>query len=315
MGDRVVPCLRVSYRGGSDSQLSQLANHQLGDTLKLWIRVGSVGVSSLINVPYNEESDRYEVEFWGYPDSNLRDLLGNKGKAALDRGELQVRTDLVHGGLDNFSRDIVANQDMRQVAPTSSMHPVLPLHVELAWANFEQSIWDSQNGANYHYEFNMIQRGWDQYLQVGISPTPHGGFGFLEFRNLLSNYFGFRGSGELSRQLEWWNLDAFGRKVLEGQGQRQEDFLAVEYMDLHILKPDCGIGLHRHRDNQEVFLMMAGRGYMVIGDWCKLPARERCFEVRTLKSGSLALLKGGNLHGLMNATDEDISLFMFGGYD
>jgi mannose-6-phosphate isomerase-like protein (cupin superfamily) len=191
----------------------------------------------------------------------------------------------------------------------------LPLHVELAWANFEQSIWDSQNGANYHYEFNMIQRGWDQYLQVGISPTPHGGFGFLEFRNLLSNYFGFRGSGELSRQLEWWNLDAFGRKVLEGQGQRQEDFLAVEYMDLHILKPDCGIGLHRHRDNQEVFLMMAGRGYMVIGDWCKLPARERCFEVRTLKSGSLALLKGGNLHGLMNATDEDISLFMFGGYD
>jgi mannose-6-phosphate isomerase-like protein (cupin superfamily) len=315
VGDRVVPCLRVSYRGGSDSQLSQLANHQLGDTLKLWIRVGSVGVSSLINVPYNEESDRYEVEFWGYPDSNLRDLLGNKGKAALDRGELQVRTDLVHGGLDNFSRDIVANQDMRQVAPTSSMHPVLPLHVELAWANFEQSIWDSQNGANYHYEFNMIQRGWDQYLQVGISPTPHGGFGFLEFRNLLSNYFGFRGSGELSRQLEWWNLDAFGRKVLEGQGQRQEDFLAVEYMDLHILKPDCGIGLHRHRDNQEVFLMMAGRGYMVIGDWCKLPARERCFEVRTLKSGSLALLKGGNLHGLMNATDEDISLFMFGGYD
>jgi len=27
------------------------------------------------------------------------------------------------------------------------------------------------------------------------------------------------------------------------------------------------------------------------------------------------MLKGGNLHGLMNATDEDIQLFMFGGYD
>jgi len=37
--------------------------------------------------------------------------------------------------------------------------------------------------------------------------------------------------------------------------------------------------------------------------------------VRTLRSGHLAMLKGGNLHGLINSTDEDISLFMFGGYD
>ena len=87
-------------------------------------------------------------------------------------------------------------------------------------------------------------------------------------------------------------------------------------MDLHILKPSCGIGLHRHRDNQEVFLLMAGRGYMVVGDWCKMTfTRARCFEIRTLRSGHFAMLKGGNLHVLMNATDEDISLFMFGGYD
>jgi mannose-6-phosphate isomerase-like protein (cupin superfamily) len=86
-------------------------------------------------------------------------------------------------------------------------------------------------------------------------------------------------------------------------------------MDIHLLKGNCGIGLHRHRDNQEVFLMMEGKGFMVIGDWCKMPARERCFEIRTLRSGHFAMLKGGNLHALMNATDEDISLFMFGGYD
>ncbi len=54
---------------------------------------------------------------------------------------------------------------------------------------------------------------------------------------------------------------------------------------------------------------------MVIGDWNKFPERERCFEIRTLLPGHLAMLKGGNLHGLMNATDENISLFMFGGYD
>ncbi len=85
-------------------------------------------------------------------------------------------------------------------------------------------------------------------------------------------------------------------------------------MDLHILRPECGIGLHRHRDNQEAFLMLEERGYMVVGDWCKMPQRERRFEIRTLRSGHLAMLKGGNLHGLVNATDEQILLFMFGGY-
>lgn len=54
---------------------------------------------------------------------------------------------------------------------------------------------------------------------------------------------------------------------------------------------------------------------MVVGDWCKLPERERCFEIRTLLPGNLAMLKGGQLHGLMNLLDEDASLFMFGGYD
>ncbi|WP_199328015.1 cupin domain-containing protein [Cylindrospermum sp. FACHB-282] len=98
-------------------------------------------------------------------------------------------------------------------------------------------------------------------------------------------------------------------------GNSSEPFLAVDYMDLHLLNPSCGIGLHRHRDNQEIFLMMEGQGFMVVGDWCKMDQRERCFEIRNLKAGHFAMLKGGNLHALMNSTDEPISLFMFGGYD
>jgi len=128
----------------------------------------------------------------------------------------------------------------------------------------------------------------------------------------MSNYGRFAASNELGRQLEPWNFNAFGRK---DHGNGSEPFMAVDYMDLHILKPECGIGLHRHRDNQEIFLMMEGRGYMVVGDWCQMPNRQRCLEVRTLRAGHFAMLKGGNLHGLINATDEDISLFMFGGYD
>lgn len=78
--------------------------------------------------------------------------------------------------------------------------------------------------------------------------------------------------------------------------------MAVDYMDLHLLKANCGIGLHRHRDNQEIFFMMQGRAFMVVGDWCKMPNRDRCFEIRSLHAGEFAMLKCGNLHGLMNAT-------------
>lgn len=312
VGDWTGSFLRVSYRGGPDSKLSAAAHHKLGEKIKLWIKVGDVATPSLIYVPYNPRTDRYEVELWGYPSSDLRSQLDTKGRNAIDRGELQVRTDLVHGNLSDFNREGLNDRYMTEVAPTHTMHPVLPLHIELAWADFNEKVWDSQNGANYHYEFNMILRGWDNFLGTGISPNPHGGIGFLEYRNLMSNYGRYSDRNELGRQLNSWNFSVFKTK---NHGNGFEPFFAVDYMDLHILKGGCGIGLHRHRDNQEMFLMMEGQGYMVIGDWCKMPHRERCFEIRTLRSGHFAMLKGGNLHALMNATDEDISLFMCGGYD
>jgi mannose-6-phosphate isomerase-like protein (cupin superfamily) len=311
-GDWVGPFLRASYRGGPDSFLSEATGHRLGESLKLWIKVGARVTPALLDVPYNAETDRYEIELWGYEGPSLTGRVGARGRDALARGELVVSPALVPGQFADFNRDGLDDQLMALVAPENAMHPIRPLHVEMAWADGTGTVWDSLDGANYHYEFNMVVRGWDHYLGVGISPNPHGGIGFLEYRNLLSNYGRYAGSSELGRTVQPWNFDAFGRKEA---GSRREEFLAVEYMDLHILKPGCGIGLHRHRDNQEAFLMMEGRGYMVVGDWCQMPQRERSFEVRTLRAGHFALLKGGNLHGLMNATDEDISLFMFGGYD
>jgi mannose-6-phosphate isomerase-like protein (cupin superfamily) len=107
----------------------------------------------------------------------------------------------------------------------------------------------------------------------------------------------------------------FGADGAKTSSPRKERFLAVEYMDLHILKPECGIGIHRHRDNQEIFFMMVGTGIMVVGDWCQFPDRERAFEIRAMGPGSFSLLKAGQLHALFNVTDEDMSLLMFGGYD
>lgn len=310
----LVPFVRLSYRGGPDSRLSVASGHRLGPEIRLWLRLADRVTTPPLRVPYNETSDRYEVELWGYQGTDLQDRLDARGREALGRGELQQRPDLVQGRAEDFAREGLGEQYTVTVAPNHAMHPVLPLHLELAWADAALDTWDSQDGRNYHYEFNMIVRGWDHYLGVGISPNPHGGVGFLEYRNLLSKYgrYGDRGSAELGRALSPWNFDGFGTK---DHGNRFEPFMSVEYMDLHIMKPECGIGLHRHRDNQEAFFMMQGRGYMVIGDWLKLEQRERCFEVRTLRSGHFAMLKGGQLHGLMNPSDEDLSLFMFGGYD
>lgn len=320
-GGATVPFVQLSYRGGPDSLLSKATNHQLGEHIQLWIKVGDRSTSTLIQVPYNPASDRYEIELWAYTEGDLRSQLGPKGRDAMDRGALQVRNDLISGSETDFSRDDINDKDMTTIAPGSTMHPILPLHLEVAWADASGDVWDSLDGRNYQYEFNMILRGWDNYLSVGMSPNPHGGIGFLEYRNLLSNYGRYAGSNELGRPLAGWNYNAHGNKdhvnctCNQSNADPYEPFMAVDYMDLHVMKPECGIGLHRHRDNQEVFMMMEGRGFMVIGDWLKLAGRERCFEIRTLRSGHCAMLKGGQLHGLMNPSDQDLSLFMFGGYD
>ena len=253
-----------------------------------------------------------------------------------------MRPDLVKGTLDAFAGpgfDTIREAAVRagdalatwNHEPGHAMHPIRPLRIEVAWANEGETVWDNNGGSNHVYEFCMSLRGWNNYIQVGQSKNPHGGFGFLEFRNLYTNYFshervrkaelGADWLPDLGRDLQSYNFQATTHNPVDdaprakaGDGT-SEDFLAVEYMDLHILQPDCGIGIHRHRDNQEVFLLLQGRGLMIVGDWAKHPERGRAFESRTMLPGDLALCKTGQLHALYNTLDEPTSLFMFGGYD
>lgn len=313
-GDWTGPFLHISYRGDTDSRLAEAANFNLPEQIKLWLKIGSNISPQLITVPYNPENNRFEVELWGYPGNDFANQLAADPKArrAFTDGLILARPDLIKGTADDFAQGNVGNQPIATVFPDHALHPILPLHLEIAWTTENQNVWDSNGGANYHYEFNMIVRGFGNYIARGMSENPHGGLGLLEYRNLLSNYGRFSGSGDLGRTLEEWNFDAFGKK---SSGGKREDFMAVDYMDLHVITAKAGIGLHRHRDNSEIFLMMDGEAYMIVGDWCKLPQRERCLEVRKLKAGHFAMLKGGNLHGLINHLDLELSLFMFGGYD
>jgi mannose-6-phosphate isomerase-like protein (cupin superfamily) len=306
------PFLHMSYRAGPDSALSQAAAHQLGDRLILELSIQGGGDAEL-TAPYDPGSGRYVAELWGFSGNNLADRLGPRGKESLERGVLQARPDLARGAAAAFAYESVEDRDLRNVATDHVLHPVLPLRLRIRWRTADGRAADPAEGQEpFRLAYEMVVRGWDYFLKVGPSLNPHGGVNGLEYRTLLSNYFEFDGSGELGRRLEGWNLDASGAKAAPGE---VENFLAVDYMDLHLMESGCGIGLHRHRDNSEAFLMLDGEGWMVIGDWAENGRRTRCFEVRLLRSGHLALLKGGNLHGLFNPGAGRAALFMLGGYD
>jgi mannose-6-phosphate isomerase-like protein (cupin superfamily) len=308
-----VPFVKLSYDAGFNTPLYQQKQAPLGNQVRVWVKIGSRQSGATIVVPYNVESRRYDIELWGYGGNNLFQLLDKKGQKSLQQGAIVQRPDLVVGSSTDFEREATDNQPIAILSAEHAMHPILPLHIECAWSDNEMQTWDSKNMANYHFEFNMVFRGWENYLACGFSDNPHGGVGTLEFRNLMSNYFGHNTHRmELGRKPAPWSFNAFGSKIHDAAF---ESFMTVDYMDLHVLLPNCSIGIHRHRDNQEIFLMMQGRALMMVGDWNKFPGRERCFEVRHMKAGDLALCKNGQLHCLVNTTDEKCMLFMFGGYD
>ena len=333
-GDWSGPFLHISYQPAAASVLSPTKGVYTGKTVQLYLKVGNNATgNSLITVPYNRQTERYEVELWGYPGGNLQAHLNPRGRDAVARGELIVRPDLVKGNLAHFQgpafdglRDKAKSEgrglEMYDYEGEHAMHPIRPLHVEMAWGSEDGTLWDSQGGANYHYEYNMSLRGWKNYIGVGHSANPHGGTGSLEYRNLYTNYFGHEARrkqelgdkwiSELGRELYQWNFDAYGRKP---PPEGRELFMPVNYMDLHLVRPSSAIGIHRHRDNLEAFLLLQGKALMVTGDWAKHDARERAFELRTMLPGDVVLIRGGNFHGLINLLDENVSLFMFGGYD
>jgi hypothetical protein len=190
--ERVVPFLKLSYLAGPDSALASAIGGLPGQSIRLWLRVNGQQCGDLIPVPYNKWTNRYEIEIWGDHGVDLAAIFsaGNNDRAlnSFHAGELITRADLIRGVLSDFDREGKDDVDVRTVSQGCAMHPLLPLHVEVAWANETGRHWDSQEGANYHYQFNMAVRGWDSYLKAGISANPHGGLGYLHYRNLLSNY-------------------------------------------------------------------------------------------------------------------------------
>ncbi|WP_405014791.1 cupin domain-containing protein [Kitasatospora sp. NBC_01539] len=74
----------------------------------------------------------------------------------------------------------------------------------------------------------------------------------------------------------------------------------IAFIDLVVLPPHTSIGLHRHADDQETYVILTGRGRMT------LDAEE--FEVR---AGDVVTNRPYGEHALANHTEDDLQLLVF----
>lgn len=78
------------------------------------------------------------------------------------------------------------------------------------------------------------------------------------------------------------------------------DFAApCNFVDYAVLPPGASIGLHRHGDDEELYLVLRGSGTMT-----------RDGETFRVAAGSVVVNRRHGSHGLLNDGDEDLHLFV-----
>jgi mannose-6-phosphate isomerase-like protein (cupin superfamily) len=73
----------------------------------------------------------------------------------------------------------------------------------------------------------------------------------------------------------------------------------VNFVDYAVLPPGSSIGVHAHGEDEELYLVLEGRGTMHL-DGREIPVRE----------GSLIVNRAGGTHGLRNDGDTPLRLFV-----
>ena len=74
----------------------------------------------------------------------------------------------------------------------------------------------------------------------------------------------------------------------------------LKFIDYVEMEPGSSIGNHRHGENEEVYVVLSGRGTMMVND-----------ESQAVKTGDVILNKPGWQHGLLNTSQEPLKLFVF----
>ncbi len=74
----------------------------------------------------------------------------------------------------------------------------------------------------------------------------------------------------------------------------------LKFINYVELEPGASIGVHRHGENEEVYVILSGRGMMAVNG-----------ETRGVKTGDVILNKPGWEHGLENTSQEPLAVFVF----
>jgi mannose-6-phosphate isomerase-like protein (cupin superfamily) len=96
--------------------------------------------------------------------------------------------------------------------------------------------------------------------------------------------------------------------IHEGSGQGKDarvfdsaDFdTPLKFINYAELEPGASIGVHRHGENEEVYVVLSGRGLMMVNG-----------ERRAVGPGDVILNKPGWEHGLENTSAEPLALLVF----
>ena len=74
----------------------------------------------------------------------------------------------------------------------------------------------------------------------------------------------------------------------------------LKFINYVEMEPGSSIGLHRHGETEEVYVVLAGNGMMTVND-----------ERHAVKTGDIILNKPGWQHGLENTSGQILKLFVF----
>lgn len=81
----------------------------------------------------------------------------------------------------------------------------------------------------------------------------------------------------------------------------QSDFdTPLKFINYVELEPGATIGAHRHGANEEVYVVLAGSGVMIVND-----------ERQAVKPGDIILNKSGWAHGIENTSPEPLAILVF----
>lgn len=86
------------------------------------------------------------------------------------------------------------------------------------------------------------------------------------------------------------------RRLLAG-----DDFATkIDFVDITTIPPGSTIGRHQHVDNEELYYIIAGTPLMRVDD-------EEC----RVGPGSVAVVRSGGTHELVNDTADPVQIFVF----